>query len=76
MPWWSAHLGPKKPSHLFLKRRLVQLVHEQLLARFQHVLVQRLFMIFRAVISQYLLLHARRALWIVHAEFDRDRIGN
>jgi hypothetical protein len=61
---------------VFLKRRLVQLVHEELLARFQHILIQRFLAVLGTPVPQYLFLHARRALWIVHTKFDRNRIGD
>ncbi len=76
-PWLrTTHLGPEKPSHVFLEHRLIQLAHEQFLARFQHVLIQRLLVILGTAVPQYLLLHARRALRVVHTKFDRNRIGS
>jgi len=59
---------------VLFERRLVQLVHEELLACLEHVLIQS-FVVFSIVIPQDLFEDARGTLWVVHSQLDRDRIS-
>jgi hypothetical protein len=72
----DSYLGPKKPSHVLLERGLVQLVHEELLARLEHVLIQRLFVVLTTAVPQDLLKDTRWALRVVHPQLNSDRVGD
>lgn len=61
---------------MLLERGLVQLVHEELLASLEHVLIQCFFVVLGTTVPQDLLEDARWALRVIHPQLNSDRVGD